>query len=44
MPRTQCTVDRSGNSVHCQCSDGSSKSGSCHWSGGGLYCNNPCSE
>lgn len=44
MPRTQCNVDPSGNSVHCQCSDGSSKSGPCQRSGSGIYCKNPCSE
>ena len=42
MPRTHCTMDRSGNSVHCQCSDGSSRTGPCHNVAGGKYCSNPC--
>ena len=42
MPKTYCEIDRSGNSVHCQCSDGSSKSGTCSNSGGEIKCENPC--
>lgn len=42
MPRTQCTMSRSGNSVSCTCSNGSKATGSCTSSGSGTHCSNPC--